>query len=86
MSVCLQILHRKFFNRRVTNATISERKQRDPGKKSFKVTASREERLYCTDDGVAMSLSHDADLAAVRARSRTDVTLDHGAVPFLYHH
>lgn len=60
-----------------------------PGKKSFK-TESREERsselLYGTNDGVAMSLCHDADLAAVRARSRTDVTLDHGAVPLLHHH
>lgn len=42
--------------------------------------------LYGTDDGVAMSLSHDADLAAICARSRTDVTLDHGTVPLLHHH
>lgn len=33
-----------------------------------------------------MSLSHDADLTAVRARSRTDVTFDHGSVAFLDHH
>lgn len=33
-----------------------------------------------------MPLSHDADLATVRARSRTDVTLDHGAVALLHHH
>lgn len=33
-----------------------------------------------------MPLSHDADLAAVRARPRTDVALDHGAVAFLHHH
>lgn len=46
----------------------------------------RDARLYGTDDGVAMSLSHDADLTAVRARSRTDVTLDHGTVPLLHHH
>lgn len=33
-----------------------------------------------------MPLSHDANLAAVRARSRTDVALDHGAVALLHHH
>lgn len=33
-----------------------------------------------------MSLSHDADLTAVRARSRTDVAFDHGSVAFLDHH
>lgn len=46
----------------------------------------RNARLYGTDDGVAMSLSHNADLAAVCARPRTDVTLDHGAVSLLHHH
>lgn len=33
-----------------------------------------------------MPLSHDADLAAVRARPWTDVALDHRAVAFLHHH
>lgn len=33
-----------------------------------------------------MSLCHVADLTAVCARSRTDVTLDHGAVSLLHHH
>lgn len=32
-----------------------------------------------------MPLSHYADLAAVRARSRADVALDHGAVALLHH-
>lgn len=33
-----------------------------------------------------MPLSHHTDLAAVRARSRTDIALDHGTVAFLHHH
>lgn len=33
-----------------------------------------------------MSLSHDADLATVRARSWTDVAFDHGSVALLNHH
>lgn len=33
-----------------------------------------------------MTLSHHTDLAAVRARSRTDVALDHGTVALLHHH
>lgn len=61
-------------------------------RRSFKMTERVERgslsgaRLYGTDDGVAVSLSHDADLAAIRTRPRTDVTLDHGAVPLLHHH
>lgn len=42
--------------------------------------------LYSADDGVAMSLSHDADLATVRARSWADVAFDHGSVALLNHH
>lgn len=63
-------------------------KQRDPGKKSFETRprVGRDARLNGTDDGVAMPLSHHADLTAVRARSRTDVALDHGAVALLHHH
>lgn len=33
-----------------------------------------------------MPLRHDSDLTTVRARSRTDVALDHGPVPFLHNH
>jgi len=33
-----------------------------------------------------MPLSHHTDLAAVRARSRTDVTFDHGTIALLHHH
>jgi hypothetical protein len=33
-----------------------------------------------------MSLSHHTDLAAVRARSRTDVAFDHGTIALLHHH
>jgi len=33
-----------------------------------------------------MPLSHHTDLAAVRARSRTDVAFDHGTIALLHHH